>query len=218
MLIFVPCLSTDLTFCLQLTQQRTFVMQLLTLNTFFSFSILWLTQNVQKYDECIRDFLLGIGEEKQHSARLTAWFHTPQNYFVEVYFSLDYFELLFFMTSSFTAFGINSPQFFSSMRNTSRNCNRQVLSPRPWSHLKPIVCCVMMEVLHEFTQIYLKWKNFWCALNFPSVCMVIKCQHNFYFINFILITYIIMITICLRYPESLIYRIHCFINLDIHRQ
>ncbi|GFY80492.1 tubulin-tyrosine ligase [Actinidia rufa] len=50
-----------------------------------SFSVLWPTQNVQKGDECTRDFLLGIGEEKQRSARLTAWFHTPQNYFVEQY-------------------------------------------------------------------------------------------------------------------------------------
>ncbi|KAK9274967.1 hypothetical protein L1049_022224 [Liquidambar formosana] len=50
-----------------------------------SFSILWPTQNVQKGDECTRDFLSGIGEEKQRSARLTAWFHTPQNYFIQEY-------------------------------------------------------------------------------------------------------------------------------------
>ncbi|XP_027339561.1 tubulin--tyrosine ligase-like protein 12 [Abrus precatorius] len=50
-----------------------------------SFSILWPTQNVQKDDECTRDFLLGIGEDKQRSARLTAWFHTPHNYFIQAY-------------------------------------------------------------------------------------------------------------------------------------
>ncbi|CBI27809.3 uncharacterized protein LOC100266448 isoform X2 [Vitis vinifera] len=50
-----------------------------------SFSILWPTQNVQKGDECTRDFLFGIGEDKQRSARLTAWFHTPQNYFIHEY-------------------------------------------------------------------------------------------------------------------------------------
>lgn len=48
-----------------------------------SFSILWPTQNLQKGDECTRDFLLGIGEDKQRSARLTAWFHTPENYFIQ---------------------------------------------------------------------------------------------------------------------------------------
>ena len=52
--------------------------------SFFSFSILWPTQNVQKGDECTRDFLFGIGEDKQRSARLSAWFHTPQNYFIKV--------------------------------------------------------------------------------------------------------------------------------------
>ncbi|KAI8565339.1 hypothetical protein RHMOL_Rhmol03G0251300 [Rhododendron molle] len=50
-----------------------------------SFSILWPTQKVQKGDECTRDFLYGIGEEKQRSARLSAWYHTPQNYFVKQY-------------------------------------------------------------------------------------------------------------------------------------
>ncbi|XP_050918374.1 uncharacterized protein LOC127135779 [Lathyrus oleraceus] len=50
-----------------------------------SYSILWPTQNVWKGDECTRDFLLGIGEDKQRSARLTAWFHTPENYFIQEY-------------------------------------------------------------------------------------------------------------------------------------
>jgi hypothetical protein len=50
----------------------------------FSFSILWPTQNAEKGDECTRDFLFGIGEDKQRSARLSAWFHTPENYFIQV--------------------------------------------------------------------------------------------------------------------------------------
>ncbi|KAE8664349.1 hypothetical protein F3Y22_tig00112800pilonHSYRG00050 [Hibiscus syriacus] len=41
-----------------------------------SFSILWPIQNVKKGDECTRDYLFGIGEDKQRSARLTAWFHS----------------------------------------------------------------------------------------------------------------------------------------------
>ncbi|KAH6779152.1 tubulin-tyrosine ligase [Perilla frutescens var. hirtella] len=50
-----------------------------------SYSILWPTKNVQRGDECTRDYLFGIGEERQRSARLTAWFHTPQNYFIREY-------------------------------------------------------------------------------------------------------------------------------------
>lgn len=50
-----------------------------------SYSILWPIANVQRGDECSRDYLFGIGEEKQRSARLTAWFHTPQNYFINEY-------------------------------------------------------------------------------------------------------------------------------------
>ncbi|KAK2645229.1 hypothetical protein Ddye_020424 [Dipteronia dyeriana] len=50
-----------------------------------SFSISWPIQNVHKGDECTRDFLFGIGEDKQRSARLTAWFHTPENYFIQEY-------------------------------------------------------------------------------------------------------------------------------------
>ena len=46
--------------------------------------MLWPIQNVQNGDECTRDFLFGIGEDKQRSARLTAYFHTPQYYFIQV--------------------------------------------------------------------------------------------------------------------------------------
>ncbi|KAI3851075.1 hypothetical protein MKW92_045490 [Papaver armeniacum] len=50
-----------------------------------SFTILWPTHNVRKGDECTRDFLFGIGEDKQRSARSTAWFHTPRNFFIQEY-------------------------------------------------------------------------------------------------------------------------------------
>ncbi|KAK3040364.1 hypothetical protein RJ639_026769, partial [Escallonia herrerae] len=50
-----------------------------------SFSILWPTKTIQRGDECTRDFLFGIGEEKQRAARLTAWFHTPRGYFINEY-------------------------------------------------------------------------------------------------------------------------------------
>ncbi|KAJ4824823.1 hypothetical protein Tsubulata_048434 [Turnera subulata] len=50
-----------------------------------SYSILWPIQNVQNGDECTRDFLVGIGEDRQRSARLTAYFHTPENYFIQEY-------------------------------------------------------------------------------------------------------------------------------------
>ncbi|XP_026441002.1 tubulin--tyrosine ligase-like protein 12 isoform X1 [Papaver somniferum] len=50
-----------------------------------SFTILWPIHNVRKGDECTRDFLFGIGEDKQRSARYTAWFHTPRNFFIQEY-------------------------------------------------------------------------------------------------------------------------------------
>ncbi|XP_023771281.1 uncharacterized protein LOC111919948 isoform X1 [Lactuca sativa] len=50
-----------------------------------SFTILWPIKNVEDGDECTRDYLSGIGEKKQRSARLTAWFHTPQKYFIKEY-------------------------------------------------------------------------------------------------------------------------------------
>ncbi|CAL2274533.1 unnamed protein product [Prunus armeniaca] len=56
-----------------------------TLASAVSFSILWPIQNVQKGYECTRDYLFGIGEDKQRSARLTAWFNTPENYFIREY-------------------------------------------------------------------------------------------------------------------------------------
>ncbi|KAJ4767734.1 Tubulin-tyrosine ligase family protein [Rhynchospora pubera] len=53
------------------------------LNSAISYSVLWPTRAVQREEECTRDFLFGVGEDKQRSARLTAWFHTPQNYFIQ---------------------------------------------------------------------------------------------------------------------------------------
>ncbi|PKA62164.1 hypothetical protein AXF42_Ash015048 [Apostasia shenzhenica] len=47
------------------------------------YSVLWPTRDVNFGDECTRDFLFGIEEEKQRSARLTAWFHTPESYFIQ---------------------------------------------------------------------------------------------------------------------------------------
>ncbi|KAH9609980.1 hypothetical protein KSS87_007366 [Heliosperma pusillum] len=55
------------------------------LSSAISYTILWPTQDVHKGDECTRDFLFGVGENKQRSSRLTAWFHTPKNYFIRAY-------------------------------------------------------------------------------------------------------------------------------------
>jgi tubulin--tyrosine ligase-like protein 12 len=48
-----------------------------------SYTILWPVHDVHTGEECTRDFLFGVGEDKQRSARLTAWFHTPENYFIQ---------------------------------------------------------------------------------------------------------------------------------------
>ncbi|XP_066399431.1 uncharacterized protein [Miscanthus floridulus] len=47
------------------------------------YTILWPTHDVHTGEECTCDFLFGIGEDKQCSARLTAWFRTPENYFIQ---------------------------------------------------------------------------------------------------------------------------------------
>lgn len=55
------------------------------LTSAISYSLLWPINDTHKGEECLRDYLPGIGEDKQRSARLTAWFHTPKDYFIEVY-------------------------------------------------------------------------------------------------------------------------------------
>eukprot|EP00850_Spirogloea_muscicola_P018426 SM000168S02625 [mRNA] locus=s168:228587:233551:+ [translate_table: standard] len=56
-----------------------------TLKSAISYSLVWPIKNVQPQEECTRDFLPGVGEEEQRSARLTAWFHTPPDVFREAY-------------------------------------------------------------------------------------------------------------------------------------
>lgn len=55
------------------------------LESAMSYSILWPSKSIQRGDECTRDYLFGVGEEKQRSARLTAWFYTPLHYFIKEY-------------------------------------------------------------------------------------------------------------------------------------
>ncbi|XP_057857600.2 uncharacterized protein LOC131066778 isoform X2 [Cryptomeria japonica] len=50
-----------------------------------SYSVMWPNNDVHKGEECTRDYLPGIGEDKQRSSRLTAWFHTPENYFIRMH-------------------------------------------------------------------------------------------------------------------------------------
>jgi hypothetical protein len=64
----------------------------------FSYTVLWPTRDVYTGEECTRDFLFGIGEDKQRSARLTAWFHTPENYFIQAHL------ILFFTCKLVTSF------------------------------------------------------------------------------------------------------------------
>ncbi|KAL2945111.1 Tubulin--tyrosine ligase-like protein 12 [Bienertia sinuspersici] len=87
------------------------------LSSSISFSILWPTQDVHKGDECTRDFLFGIGEDKQRSARLTAWFHTPKNYFIKAY--ERYLQKL--QSKRFTSPAMGSP------RPSSLLCNQNAL-------------------------------------------------------------------------------------------
>eukprot|EP00850_Spirogloea_muscicola_P021034 SM000234S07894 [mRNA] locus=s234:175280:179850:+ [translate_table: standard] len=56
-----------------------------TLKSAISYSLVWPIKNVQPQEECTRDFLPGVGEEQQRSARLAAWFHTPPDVFREAY-------------------------------------------------------------------------------------------------------------------------------------
>lgn len=55
------------------------------LTSAISYSMIWPVNDVHKGEECVRNYLPGIGEDKQRSARLTAWFHTPKDYFIQVY-------------------------------------------------------------------------------------------------------------------------------------
>nr|ATB19768.1 putative tubulin-tyrosine ligase [Juniperus scopulorum] len=50
-----------------------------------SYSVMWPNNDVHKGEECTRDYLPGIGEDKQRSSRLTAWFHTPEYYFIQMH-------------------------------------------------------------------------------------------------------------------------------------
>jgi len=59
-------------------------------NTFkddvITYSILWPIKDIKKNDEILRDYLHNINETMQRSARLTCWFNTPKQYFMNKYY------------------------------------------------------------------------------------------------------------------------------------
>lgn len=61
---------------------------------------MWPIEDVGKANECMRDYLFGVGEDKQRSSRLTAWFHTPPDFFKQVGCSL-FVSLLWNKVKSF---------------------------------------------------------------------------------------------------------------------
>ncbi|CAI5528220.1 unnamed protein product, partial [Closterium sp. Naga37s-1] len=50
-----------------------------------SYSLVWPAAAVQPGQECTRDYLAGVGEEQQRSAKLSVWFHTPSSAFQQAY-------------------------------------------------------------------------------------------------------------------------------------
>ncbi|KAH9562882.1 hypothetical protein CY35_05G094600 [Sphagnum magellanicum] len=56
-----------------------------TLKSAISYTLMWPIEDVGKGNECMRDYLFGVGEDKQRSSRLTAWFHTPPDFFKQAY-------------------------------------------------------------------------------------------------------------------------------------
>ncbi|CAI5529213.1 unnamed protein product, partial [Closterium sp. Naga37s-1] len=50
-----------------------------------SYSLVWPLAAVQPGEECTRDYLAGVGEEQQRSAKLSVWFHTPSSCFHQAY-------------------------------------------------------------------------------------------------------------------------------------
>ncbi|CAI7813748.1 unnamed protein product, partial [Closterium sp. NIES-53] len=50
-----------------------------------SYSLVWPLAAVQPGEECTRDYLAGVGEEQQRSAKLSVWFHMPSSAFQQAY-------------------------------------------------------------------------------------------------------------------------------------
>lgn len=113
---------------------------LLTINT-FSFSLLWPTQDVHYGEECTRDFLFGVEENKQRSARLTAWFHTPGNYFIQV---------LGFLCCWEDDSRSNKSLFDRNSKNTSSSLHQEIFVLLLRSPLQPHVCFNIMSARSEF--------------------------------------------------------------------
>nr|CAB3501841.1 unnamed protein product [Digitaria exilis] len=112
------------------------------LATAISYTILWPTHDVHTGEECTRDFLFGIGEEKQRSARLTAWFHTPENFFIQA--------ILIFNTSlGIGGWGTTDPKeadiIWVSIQVDSEVKNALGLTDQQYTNQFPFEACLVMK-------------------------------------------------------------------------
>lgn len=51
-----------------------------------TYSILWIVKDVKKGEEIYVDYLKNISEKEERSARLTTWFNTPKEYFLQKFY------------------------------------------------------------------------------------------------------------------------------------
>lgn len=52
-------------------------------------TLMWLCRGVKEGEIVERDYLNGIGEDKQRSSRLVVWYETPREMYVELYKSYN---------------------------------------------------------------------------------------------------------------------------------
>ena len=50
-----------------------------------AYTLMWLVEDVREGQLVERDFLSGLGEEKQRSSRLAVWYQVPRDLYINLY-------------------------------------------------------------------------------------------------------------------------------------
>jgi hypothetical protein len=122
-------------------------------NTFkddiITYSILWPIKDIKKNDEVLRDYLSNINESMQRSARLTCWFNTPKEYFIN-----EFYQKINKLNKIRSEFPFNLANYQTSIEKCLKHFEENLLNKFVKDKILSLEKDEFLKVLCEFDNLY----------------------------------------------------------------
>lgn len=128
-------------------------------NTFkddiITYSILWPIKDVKKNDEISRDYLQNITESMQRSARLTCWFNTPKEYFLN-----KFYQKMNKLNTLSSEFSINVSKYQTNIQRCIMHFEENFSNKYEEDKLITIKDEELLKIFNDFDKLYSESFNF----------------------------------------------------------